>query len=100
MKFITFVLLLMVQIYVMISMPVKEGLNLAERNSEQHLRVRRFTCDVLAIFGPGVTRSACGFHCLMLGKHGGDCQEAMCVCRKENILKTWNQQFGQFYKFQ
>ncbi|KAH0549142.1 defensin-like [Cotesia glomerata] len=99
MKLFIFFLLLVLQILLTLSAPSMEEFdslrqNLEADNYDKHVRVRRFTCDVLAVFGNDVTRSACAFHCLMLGKHGGDCQNAICVCRSENIVDTLIKQFG------
>ncbi|EFA01376.2 Defensin-like Protein [Tribolium castaneum] len=54
----------------------------------EHIRVKRFTCDVLSAEGSfrGVSvklnHSACATHCLFLKKRGGYCNnKAICVCR-------------------
>nr|XP_973575.3 PREDICTED: tenecin-1 [Tribolium castaneum] len=55
----------------------------------EHVRVKRFTCDVLSAEGGfrGVSiklnHAACAAHCLYLKKRGGYCNDkAVCVCRK------------------
>nr|AYV99145.1 defensin 2B [Octodonta nipae] len=51
---------------------------------KDHIRVRRFTCDVLSAEGAGfkVNHAACAGHCLALGKSGGYCNgQGVCICR-------------------
>ncbi|CAH1376527.1 hypothetical protein MTP99_017932 [Tenebrio molitor] len=48
-----------------------------------HVRVRRFTCDVLS-FEVGLLKlkdSICATHCILRGNLGGHCKEGVCNCR-------------------
>ncbi|XP_056641804.1 tenecin-1 isoform X1 [Diorhabda sublineata] len=52
---------------------------------DSHLRVKRFTCDVLSFEAVGVklNDAACALHCVKIGKRGGWCDgHKVCNCRK------------------
>ncbi|XP_075221269.1 defensin-like [Lycorma delicatula] len=48
-----------------------------------HSRIRRATCDLLSFQSKWVTpnHAACAAHCIVLGKKGGRCKDAVCHCR-------------------
>ncbi|XP_063903644.1 tenecin-1-like [Zophobas morio] len=54
----------------------EEGLHVAESTQQDHVRVKRFTCDILG------SDAACSVHCMGHGHRGGYCNpEKVCVCR-------------------
>ncbi|KAJ3644433.1 hypothetical protein Zmor_022166 [Zophobas morio] len=70
------------------SLPLGEELSPMEDSQQgknlAHIRVRRFTCDVLSAEAKGIklNHSACAVHCLFRGKRGGHCnRKRVCVCR-------------------
>ncbi|XP_060518316.1 tenecin-1 [Cylas formicarius] len=52
--------------------------------NQEHVRVKRVTCDVLSVEAKGIklNDAACGLHCLYKGRSGGYCNgKRICVCR-------------------
>ncbi|CAH1108340.1 unnamed protein product [Psylliodes chrysocephalus] len=67
-----------------ICVPVSEIAVEELENQQEHLRVKRFTCDVLSVEAKGVklNDAACATHCLFRGKRGGWCDKRrVCNCR-------------------
>ncbi|PSN36807.1 Tenecin-1 [Blattella germanica] len=52
---------------------------------EEHIRRKRFTCDVLgsvSIKDVQLNDAPCALHCLWDGKSGGHCDDSkVCICR-------------------